>query len=81
MQSPHPRAGQHDEGKERLVAALKRGCAGHLVEGVAALFGCWENLFAGRMGNARILGVQIEIISVGIGNARLVTRLPRPASE
>jgi len=79
---PIPRAGQHQEGKERLVAALQGRGAGHLGEGVAALLWRRVDRVAGRVGNAGVLGVQVEVFGIGIGDARLVTRLPcQPKDE
>ena len=65
MQSPHPaRRSTSGKANRALSRRCRAVCAGHLVKGVAALFRRREGRVPLLVGNAGILGIEVEVFSV-----------------
>jgi hypothetical protein len=74
-------ASQDGEGDEGMVASLDLGPRRHCLEDVLDLFHGRRSLLSLGRRNPRVLVGQVEILSVGILNARLVAGLPRKPLE
>src|SRR5215470_15450279 len=73
---PVARAGQDRERDQRSVASLDVDGRRHAMDDMANLLQSRNARWTGRLGNARVLGREIEVFSVRIGDAGFVTRLP-----